>query len=180
MSEIQGAAGTGIIPTKTFYGQTANVGVGRLERENMNVRLAKSDKEIAACYPVMRELRPHIPEDEFVARIRSQEKNGYRLVLMEDGDAIVAVAGFRMGEYLARGRFLYVDDLVTFGKCRSQGYGAKLLPWLRETAIVESCQQMHLDSGIQREDAHRFYEREGVSKAGIHFAENLVPIGQGR
>jgi hypothetical protein len=31
----------------------------------------------------------------------------------------------------------------------------------------------HLDSGMQRQDAHRFYEREGLSKAGFHFAETL-------
>jgi hypothetical protein len=34
---------------------------------------------------------------------------------------------------------------------------------------------MHLDSGIQRKDAHRFYEREGMSMASFHFVENLAP-----
>jgi len=141
----------------------------------MNIRLAKTDKDIALCYSVMRELRPHVPETEFVTRVRSQEKTGYRLALVEDGDAIVAVAGFRIGENLAWGRFLYVDDLVTSGTCRSRGYGAKLLSWLRERALTECCQQMHLDSGVQREDAHRFYEREGMSKSSFHFVEYLAP-----
>jgi GNAT superfamily N-acetyltransferase len=141
----------------------------------MNVRLAKTDKDIAACYPVMQELRPQVLEDEFVARVRSQQRSGYRLVLVEDGDAIVAVAGFRIGENLAWGRFLCVDDLVTSGKHRSRDYGAKLLSWLRESAREEGCQQMHLDSGVQREDAHRFYGREGMSKGGFHFVENLAP-----
>ena len=27
---------------------------------------------------------------------------------------------------------------------------------------------MHLDSGIQRTEAHRFYEREGMTMAGLH------------
>lgn len=141
----------------------------------MNVRLAKTDKDIAACYAVMRELRPQVLESDFVARIRGQERGGYRLALVEDCGRIVAVAGFRIGENLARGRFLYVDDLVTSEKCRSRGYGAKLLSWLRERAIADGCRQMLLDSGIQREDAHRFYEREGMSKSGFHFVENLAP-----
>lgn len=34
---------------------------------------------------------------------------------------------------------------------------------------------MHLDSGTQRKDAHRFYEREGMSVAGFHFVENMAP-----
>ena len=93
----------------------------------MKIRLAATDRDIAACYPLMRELRPRVPAGEFVARVRRQEQSGYRLALVESGDEIVAVAGFRLGENLARGRFLYVDDLITSGKQRSLGIGAKLL-----------------------------------------------------
>lgn len=141
----------------------------------MNIYLAKTDKDIAVCCPVMMELRPHISEDEFVSQVRRQEKSGYRLVVAEDGNETVAVAGFRIGENLAWGRFLYVDDLVTSERHRSRGYGARLLLWLRQCAIAEGCQQLHLDSGMQREDAHGFYEREGMSKGGFHFVENLMP-----
>jgi GNAT superfamily N-acetyltransferase len=149
--------------------------VARQMQGTMNIRPARTDKEIAACYPVMRELRPQIPENEFVSRVRGQEGGGYRLAVVEDGGGIVAIAGFRIGENLAWGRFLYVDDLVTSEKCRSRGYGARLLSWLRERAVAEGCQQLHLDAGIQREEAHRFYEREGMSRAGFHFVEVLSP-----
>ena len=141
----------------------------------MNIRVATTDKEIAACYPVMRELRPHIAEDHFLARVRSQETTGYRLAFVEHPDGVVAVAGFRMGENLAWGRFLYVDDLVTLSSHRSKGIGTSLLSWLREFAAIEGCLQMHLDSGAQRKDAHRFYEREGMSVAGFHFVEDIAP-----
>ena len=141
----------------------------------MNIHIADADKEIADCYSVMSELRPHVPESEFVSRVLSQMKNGYRLVAGEDDGDIVAVAGFRIGENLAWGRFLYVDDLVTSEKYRSKGYGAELLSWLRNHAKNEDCHQLHLDSGTQRESAHRFYEREGVSKSGFHFVEQLLP-----
>ena len=141
----------------------------------MKIRQAGTDKEIVACYPVMRELRPHIPDIEFVNRVRRQEKAGYRLVFVEVDNDIVAIAGFRVGESLSWGRFLYVDDLVTSSKHRSKGFGAKLLSWLRDYAVAENCQQLHLDSGIHREGAHRFYEREGMSKTGIHFAQDLAP-----
>lgn len=141
----------------------------------MNIHLADTDNEIADCYSVMSELRPHIPEGEFVSKVRRQKKSGYLLAAGEDGGNIVAVAGFRIGENLAWGRFLYVDDLVTSEKYRSKGYGAKFLSWLRNYAENEGCQQLHLDSGTQREHAHRFYEREGVSKSGFHFVEQLSP-----
>lgn len=141
----------------------------------MHIYLADTDKGIDDCYSVMSELRPHIPESEFVSQVRSQEKSGYRLAAGEDGGRIVAVAGFRIGENLAWGRFLYVDDLVTSGIRRSEGHGAELLSWLRNYAVEEGCHQLHLDSGIQREAAHRFYEREGMSKGGFHFVEQLSP-----
>ena len=141
----------------------------------MNINIATTDTEIAACYSVMRELRPHIEEERFLSRVRSQENTGYRLVYVQDKNSVVAVAGFRVGENLAWGHFLYVDDLVTHPAHRSKGFGAKLLTWLKKQAAEEGCTQIHLDSGIQRKDAHRFYEREGMSLASFHFSENIAP-----
>ncbi len=141
----------------------------------MNIRIATTDTEIAACYPAMRELRPHIAADHFLSLVRRQEDAGYRLAFVQHPDGVVAVAGFRVGENLAWGRFLYVDDLVTLPTHRSKGFGASLLSWLREFAAKDGCLQMHLDSGAQRKDAHRFYEREGMSVASFHFVENIAP-----
>ena len=88
---------------------------------------------------------------------------GYQLAALVDHDEIAAVAGFRIGENLAWGRFLYVDDLVTRAERRSSGYGAALLNWLKDFAAKAHCHQLHLDSGAWRKDAHRFYERKGMT-----------------
>lgn len=141
---------------------------------SMEITVAKSAGDLEACYSVMRELRPEIPEESFIARVRSQEKSGYRLAYLSVTGKPVAVAGFRIGENLAWGRFLYVDDLVTLSSQRSRGYGSALLSWLRALAIEEGCRQLHLDSGIQRTDAHRFYKREGMKLASYHFSEILA------
>ncbi len=93
----------------------------------MNIRVATTDAEIAACYPVMRELRSHIAEDQFLSRIRNQEVVGYRLAYVQGQNGVVAVAGFRVGENLAWGRFLYVDDLVTLSAHRSKSYGSRVM-----------------------------------------------------
>jgi GNAT superfamily N-acetyltransferase len=66
-----------------------------------------------------------------------------------------------------------VDDLVTLPEARSRGCGAKLLGWLHELARAEGCAQLHLDSGMARRDAHRFYEREGLERSGYHFRSVL-------
>ena len=141
----------------------------------MSVRIATTDSQIAACYPVMRELRPHIAQERFLVRVRKQEKAGYRLAYIQESDRVVAVAGFRIGENLAWARFLYVDDLVTLPAFRSKGFGAELISWLMEQARKEGCEQLHLDSGIQREEAHRFYEHAGMTKTSFHFSLKIAP-----
>jgi GNAT superfamily N-acetyltransferase len=143
--------------------------------ENGVISLVVTDVEIAACYPVMRELRPHISEEEFISRIRKLEATGYKLAALRDAGEIVAVAGFRIGENLPWGRFLYVDDLVTRSERRSKGYGAKLLAWLKEFAAKEGCEQLHLDSATWRKEAHRFYEREGLRLTSFHFSVKIDP-----
>jgi len=139
----------------------------------MQVVLAETEQAIAACFPVIFELRPHLSQETFVARVQAQQTQGYKLAYLEAEGVPAAVAGFRIGNNLAWGRFLYVDDLVTLPEQRSNGYGKKLLAWLNEYAVKEGCAQLHLDSGMQRKDAHRFYEREGVAVTGFHFAQVL-------
>src|SRR5512139_4000894 len=131
-------------------------------KTTMSIYIATTDTEIAACYPVMRELRPHIAEEQFLFRVRSQERTGFRLAYIQEPTGVVAVAGFRLGENLAWGRFLYVDDLVTLPEGRSHGYGAALLDWLADFGRAQGAGQLHLDSGNHRTDAHRFYRREGL------------------
>ena len=67
----------------------------------MNIHIATTDAEIAACYPAMRELRPHIAEGQLLSRVRNQENIGYRLAYVQASNSVVAVAGFRLGENLA-------------------------------------------------------------------------------
>jgi GNAT superfamily N-acetyltransferase len=68
-----------------------------------------------------------------------------------------------------------VMRLVTDEAMRSRGLGKALLDWLRHEAWSLGCGQLHLDSGLHRVDAHRFYERESLKKTAFHFA---VTTGQ--
>ncbi len=139
------------------------------------IHLAETDAQILACFPVMQVLRPSLERDGFVARVHRQQANGYRLAWLDGAGLPVAVAGFRIGENLAWGRHLYVDDLATLATHRSKGHGAALLAWLFRQAAAQGCAEVHLDSGLQRADAHRFYRREGMEIASHHFRA-AVPI----
>lgn len=140
------------------------------------IRLAKTRAQIARCHAVMRELRPHFQKRaQFVERVRRQQREGYLLAYLEADGEVRAVAGYRFLESLFSGRFLYVDDLVTREGDRSAGYGGELFDWLVEQAREQRCQNLELDSGVQRFDAHRFYLVKRMKISSYHFSLPLSP-----
>lgn len=68
---------------------------------------------------------------------------------------------------------MYVDDLIVDQAQRSLGAGYLLIDWLKNYARQNNCQQLHLDSGVQRFDAHRFYLRERFRISSHHFCLDL-------
>jgi len=134
---------------------------------------ATSDLQIARCFPVMAQLRPHLVETEFVSRVRRQQLEGYQLVFLEEDGRVTSVAGFRLGECLYSGRYLYVDDLVTDETRRSAGHGGLLLDWLVAHAKENTCDALTLDSGVQRFAAHRFYLHHRMDITCHHFSLKL-------
>lgn len=142
----------------------------------VSIRLATTDREIRDCHAVMSQLRPQYDADQLLARVRLQQREGYRLAMLLDERGVAAVAGFRFGHNLAWGRYLYVDDLVTDASRRSTGHGRRLMDWLMEEARAAGCDQLHLDSGVQRFGAHRFYLRYRMDITSHHFGID-VPRG---
>ena len=149
-------------------------GQSALIPESGEIREMISDAEIASTFATLRQLRPHLKEGEYLATVRRmQGTDGYRLAAAIEGAARPCVAGFRLGENLARGKYLYVDDLVTSEDARSRGHGKAVLDWLADLARREGCAVLLLDSGVQRFGAHRFYLRERFDILGHHFLRPL-------
>jgi len=140
----------------------------------MRIAIARSDADIAATYDVMAQLRPHIAREDYVPRVRAlMQSDGFLLAALIDEEVVRAVAGFRVMTMLCCGRILYIDDLVTDERVRSTGYGAALLDWLKEEGRRRECDDLHLISRVTREQAHRFYFREGLSIMCFHFRTGL-------
>jgi len=138
------------------------------------IAVANTAEEIRRCFPVMRELRTHFENtDQFVDQVQRQQKQGYKLALIESEGEVRGVAGYRLLESLFSGKNLYVDDLVTRASDRSRGFGGKLIDWLIEQAREHNCETLELDSGVQRFDAHRFYFSKRMSISSYHFRIKL-------
>lgn len=129
---------------------------------------------IAATWPVMAQLRPHIAEAEYPAAVATLRREGARLVAARSAGRVVGAAVFRLQTRLSSGRIVYVDDLVTDGAARSGGVGAALLAWIAGTGRAAGAGQLVLDSAVTRSRAHRFYFREGLAVTAFNFR---MPIG---
>lgn len=135
----------------------------------MDINLLKPDERIDAVFDVMRELRPQYDRAALAEQIAKQQRNGYQVVYVQQEGQVLAVAGFVVSEKLAWRKHVYIDDLVTSEAARSTGVGRVLMDWFKNYCKANQCEQLHLDSGVQRFRAHRFYLREGFDISSHHF-----------
>lgn len=140
----------------------------------MKICTAESDDEIRKCFPAIKQLRPHLSEASFLSQVRRQkEEHGYCLTGIEVNGGIKAVAGYRMMEFLAWGKILYIDDLITLELERGKGFGEKLIDWLFNAGKENGCAEIHLDSGVHRFDAHRLYSKNKMIISCHHFSKKV-------
>lgn len=128
---------------------------------------------LARAEGVHRQLRPQLPQD-YVSRLEKVFANGARMAVVVDGEKVLTVALWRIIENTtSEACKLYVDDLVSDELQRSRGGGKMLLDWLEDKARALGCGVLALDSGVQRQGAHRFYFREGMHISAFSFRKEL-------
>lgn len=143
--------------------------------EILTIKELQSRDELIAAYPVIKQLRTHLDERTYIELvIAAQEHDKYKMFALVDQDEIVAVIGFKSMITLSSGRYIWICDLVTDTTKRSKGYGEKLLTFVHEWAKENNYVSVSLSSGLQRIDAHRFYENKmDYVKASYVFKKNL-------
>lgn len=140
------------------------------------IRFAVSDADLERCYPVMAELRKSLGLAEFLERSKRQkELYGYDVVFVQDASSseVKAVAGIRIAEWLAGGKYLEIEDLVTARDARSSGFGSELFDWIIEHARQQGCSQVRLVSLVCRFGAHRFYLRKRMNIEAHYFSMSI-------
>ncbi|SEE24645.1 Acetyltransferase (GNAT) family protein [Rhizobiales bacterium GAS188] len=139
-----------------------------------DMRHADDEASVVACFPLMRQLRPHlVSEQEFVARWRRQHADGYRILAVWDGENPLALAGYRIQDNLLHGRHLFVDDLVTSESARGGGHGRRLLAQLAAEGRASGCTKLALGAAMGNTLGHRFYFRNGLLATGFGFTMAL-------
>lgn len=137
------------------------------------VELTTEDQWLAG-FPVMKQLRPHLDEAQYLRLMAEVRSQGYHLLALSDEGRIVALAGFVVRTTLAHGRHIWVDDLVTDDSQRSRGYGQRLLEHVEALAAHYQCPRVGLSSNFQRTGAHRFYEEKmGYNRRSYTFWKSV-------
>ena len=141
----------------------------------MNIRFASTNEQLLKCRKAILELRPHIIENEYLEKTKMLLSEGPQMIYVDEGGDAPAVSVFRINYYFFRGKNVYIDDLGTLAAHRGKGYAGALLDFIIEYAKEQKCENIHLDSGYQKErhDAHRLYLKKGFYLASHHFALDL-------
>jgi len=125
------------------------------------LRIAELDiapTALTPAFPVLRQLRPHLDFDAYIALVDAMKTQGYRVFCLFEHDQVVAYIGFAKQVNLYYGNFVWVYDLVTDEVKQGKGYGKLLLSCVETLAREEAQDCIVLSSGFAREGAHKFYE----------------------
>lgn len=140
----------------------------------MFIQELKTEQQWLEAYPAMHELRTHLTEHDYLQLLKQMVPQGYRMFALYVNEEIVAVAGISQLVNFYNFKHMYVYDLVTKASVRSNGYGQKLLSFIHQLAKEEGCHSVALTSGLQRKDAHRFYEEKmAYEKKSFSFIHEL-------
>lgn len=139
-----------------------------------NIFVVQEQTDLERCYPVIKELRPHL---EFVDYVniynQSRAADGYQMIAYEVQGHIVAVMGYRFLWDFVRGQHLYIDDLVSTGSSRSLGYGTELLKYAETIAEQAGCKTLRLCTGLENERGVQFYERNHWTKRAYAYVKKI-------
>ncbi len=140
---------------------------------NLQIHPIQTDAQLLQALPVLIQLRPDLTAHSLPALAATLRSEGMQMAMLLKDGQVATVACYRISTCLAWGKHLYLYDLVTDEAARSGGCGAAMLDWLIDQARGQGCAQLHLDSGVQRFDAHRFYLRHRFQITSHHFAIKL-------
>lgn len=127
----------------------------------------ENEQLLIQAHDIFLQLRPHLPTDQktYIHQIRDICRTGPARMLVaisnDEKNEILGLTVYRVTENIKYSKHLYCDDLVTNENKRSTGVGRCLINALKNEGKKLGIDQLTLDSGCQRGQAHKFYLREG-------------------
>lgn len=105
------------------------------------------------------------------------DSNYATFVAETEGD-VLGVAGAVLSWYFEKdGLYARLAVLSVSSAARGMGLGARLVQAVESWAAAQGAREVIVNSGLQRVEAHGFYERRGYSRTGFRFVKPLSPAG---
>ncbi len=139
----------------------------------IDVRECRTDEEFSAIYPFIRELNKDMSRELFEQLLAAMREENYHCITAWQGEDMVGVCGYWIAHRFYCKKALQPDNVIIREDKRNIGIGRAIMAWLEARAKELGCDSMMLDSYLDNEPSHRFYEREGFIKLGYHFHKNI-------
>jgi GNAT superfamily N-acetyltransferase len=124
-----------------------------------------ADSDIPAATVLIGQLGYEMPQRELARRLTAVRAQGdHRVWVYEDGGRVVGLLHAFFRPALDKPPEVMVQALVTEADQRSKGVGEALMQVAEAWARDKGCTSVALYSRVDRERAHRFYERLGYEK----------------
>lgn len=96
-----------------------------------------------------------------------ENEDNFAFFIYNDGEAKGFCHGAYFNTFWLSGETCYISSIISNVEERGKGYGRRLMDHAKELAEARGCKGIVLDSGIPREEAHRFYEIYGFEKSAF-------------
>lgn len=132
----------------------------------MDIRSART-QDLAGILELYRELRPTdpaLPHSFAQERLRELIENPLtHLIVVDNGEQLVGTCMLGLIPTLTNGArpFGMIEHVVTANAVRGKGIGKQMLRFVIDLAWQHDCYKVMLLSGMQRIEAHGFYEKLG-------------------
>ncbi|MGE5604331.1 MAG: GNAT family N-acetyltransferase [Bacteroidota bacterium] len=115
-------------------------------------------------------------EEEVKERLEkiSSDKTLRTLVAEMEGKIIGFIGLCKSYAYERNGCYIRITALVVSEKYRKIGIGTELIQAAEEWAKTVNASCILLNSGVDRKEAHKFYENKGYCIKGYSFFKNIV------
>ena len=134
-------------------------------------------KDAEAVYRIVCELEnTELDHEDFVRIYKAQLASpAFFTYVYELDDKVIGMMNMRLEEQLHHaGAVMEIIELCVTDGWRSMGIGAKFMEFAKEVCMVHRVQRLELSSSTWREDAHRFYESQGMDMSHINMTYDFT------
>lgn len=142
----------------------------------VTIRQAEKDDYFSIFKLIKNELGyENLNQEKLYERLeKMQSDEDHYTVIAETNKQVVGFMGFFTGiAYNYDGEYIQIIALAVLKEFQGRGIGSELLKWLEEFAINKNINSFGVNSGLQRIDTHKFYEKNNYTKRSYSFSKDI-------